>query len=88
MIGEQGNWSVRGRLPTKGGLTQIVIIRPALLIDGECRADKKSKDAYRVSENHFNNGWTISRKDVGHFVVEGAIKKWYEYEGNIVNIAY
>lgn len=87
MTGEQGIWTERGRLPSHGGLKEVVIIRQALLTDGECTADK-AENSYRVSETDLGNGYTISRKDVAHFIAEGVVKKWSEYEGKIVNIAY
>jgi len=80
-------WSDRGRLPAYGSLKEVVIIRPPLLMDGACLADKE-EDAYRVSENGLDSGYRISRKDASHFIVEGALKRWSEYQGKILNIAY
>lgn len=71
-------------------LKSLVVIRPALLTDGTCRADQTTsgKDAYRVSVGDVEGGWTISRKDVAHFLVEGVAKHWDNWEGKCVSIAY
>jgi len=87
MNGDGGVWSQRGRLPSHGSLKEVVIIRPPLLTDGACMADKE-ENSYRVSETGLNGGYRISRKDASHFIVEGALKKWSDYEGKILNIAY
>ncbi|RDB18811.1 hypothetical protein Hypma_014521 [Hypsizygus marmoreus] len=89
-------WKKREGLPAPGTLKRILVIRPALLTDGECVAEKevggkngkaKGKAAYRVSEEELG-GWTISRKDVAHFVVDAALNRWDDYEGKRVSIAY
>ena len=80
-------------LPDPGSVKDIVVIRPALLVDGECKADKaqggkgKGKEPYRVREGDIG-GWTVSRKDVAHFVVEGALGDWQKWAGKCVSIAY
>ena len=82
-------------LPEPGSMKDVVVIRPALLVDGECKADKvkagKGKEAgkepYRVKEGDIG-GWTVSRKDVAHFVVEGALGDWQKWGGKCVSIAY
>jgi len=80
-------------LPDPGSVKDIVVIRPALLVDGECKADKaqggkgKEKEPYRVREGDIG-GWTVSRKDVAHFVVEGALGDWQKWAGKCVSIAY
>jgi len=80
------NWETR--IPSRGQLKSIVVIRPALLTDGECRADVKGSEAYRVREEDLKSSWTVSRRDVAHFLVEGVVKHWQEWEGKCVSIAY
>jgi hypothetical protein len=78
------------RVPNTGELKSIVVIRPALLTDGECRAEVKGKgsEAYRVEEGDIESSWTVSRRDVSHFIVEGVVRNWQEWEGKRLNIAY
>ncbi|KAG0691644.1 hypothetical protein DFH29DRAFT_976872 [Suillus ampliporus] len=77
------------RVPT-GELKSVVVVRPAMLTDGECRADVKGKgsDAYRVKEGDLECGWTVSRRDVAYFLVEGVVRHWEEWEGKCVSVAY
>ncbi|THU96942.1 hypothetical protein K435DRAFT_778301 [Dendrothele bispora CBS 962.96] len=91
-------WQNFEGLPEKGSLKDyILVIRPALLTDGECKAEeepkKKKKDdkpAYRVQDVNDGElrGWTVSRKDVAHFVVQAVSERWDEFKGKRVNIAY
>lgn len=84
------DWQKRTGLPTPGALTEVLVVRPAILTDGECVAEKKrtgGKDPYRVSEDELG-GWTVSRKDVAHFIADAALNRWDEFAGKIVNIAY
>jgi len=78
-------------LPEPGSVKDVVVIRPALLVDGDCKADKmkdgKRKEPYRVKEGDIG-GWTVSRKDVAHFVVEGVLGDWQKWAGKCVSIAY
>ena len=90
-----GDWRKGEGLPEKGSLKDVVVIRPPLLTDGECVAEKvetkgggKAKGPYRVQEGTLSGGWTVSRKDVSHFLVEGVIKNWREWKGKCVSIAY
>ncbi|KAH7909568.1 hypothetical protein BJ138DRAFT_1102562 [Hygrophoropsis aurantiaca] len=80
------NWTAR--VPARGHVKSILVVRPALLTDGECRGDAKGLDGYRVKEWDMKSAWTISRKDVGHFLVEGALKNWEKWENKCVSIAY
>ncbi|KAG1722071.1 hypothetical protein EDB19DRAFT_1646043 [Suillus lakei] len=75
------------RIPGTGELKSITVIRPALLTDGVCRADIKS-DAYRVKEGDMECSYSVSRRDVAHFLVEGVVRHWQEWEGKRVRIAY
>jgi len=78
-------------LPEAESLKSIVVIRPALLVDGDCKADKvkaeEGKEPYRVKEGEIG-GWTVGRKDVAHFVVEGVLGDWGKWEGKCISIAY
>ncbi|KAJ3514207.1 hypothetical protein NLJ89_g2500 [Agrocybe chaxingu] len=90
IMGEE--WKKREGLPAEGSLKRFLVIRPALLTDGECKAEdekekKKGKPAYRVSEGELG-GWTVSRKDVAHFVADAILNRWSEYENKRVSIAY
>lgn len=91
-------WRGREGLPKEGELKRVLVIRPALLTDGDCLADKleakpgkcgkkELKKAYRVSEEELG-GWTVSRKDVAHFVVDAIVHRWDEFENKCVSIAY
>ncbi|KAF9535586.1 hypothetical protein CPB83DRAFT_888278 [Crepidotus variabilis] len=87
-----GDWKAREGLPAPGTLKNILIVRPALLSDGECQADKlkqkgKDKEPYRVSEQEIK-AYTVSRKDVAHFIAETVLNKWDEYQDKIINIGY
>ncbi|KAH7919521.1 hypothetical protein BV22DRAFT_1040798 [Leucogyrophana mollusca] len=80
------NWTAR--VPARGQLKNILVVRPALLTDGECRGDTKGSNGYRVKEGDVEGAWKISRKDVGHFLVENALKNWEQWGGKCVSIAY
>ncbi|KAF7976767.1 hypothetical protein HWV62_5768 [Athelia sp. TMB] len=88
IMGEQ--WEETEGLP-KGTLPDILVVRPALLTDGECQADavaaKGKGTSYRVREGNFKS-WTVSRKDVAHFLVEGALSEWDTWKGKCVSIGY
>ncbi|KAK7444106.1 hypothetical protein VKT23_011179 [Stygiomarasmius scandens] len=87
-------WQDLPGLPARGSLRDVVlVIRPALLTDGECVAEdrkKGKKPAYRVQDVNDGeiSGWTVSRKDVAHFVAQAVTERWDEYKGKRVNIAY
>lgn len=90
-----GDWTTREGLPPTGTLKHVLVIRPALLMGEECVAETATpggkegqrKEPYRVSEGEIG-GWTISRKDVAHFVVDAVVNRWDEFEGRRVNICY
>lgn len=75
--GEGGGWL---------GAQNLVVIRPALLTTGECLGDKKA-DAYRAGEE-LKGAWTVSRADVGHFVVEKVLADWNNWAGKGWVISY
>jgi hypothetical protein len=80
------DWRERSGMPSGGSLSQkVVIVRPALLTDGKCLADT-TENAYRVSEQELG-GYTISRRDTAHFLVQIA-EKYEEYAGKALNVGY
>ncbi|KAK2464539.1 hypothetical protein APHAL10511_003446 [Amanita phalloides] len=87
------DWPNSEGLPKFGTFANILIVRPALLTDGNCMADKNQasgkvdKKPYKVGEEELS-GYTISRKDVAHFVVEDALMNWDRYCGTISVVAY
>lgn len=81
------DWASREGLPQPGTLKNVLIIRPALLTDGKCCADQKGRKAYRVSTEELGS-YTVSRRDVAHFVAEAITSRWDEFKGKCVNIGY
>ncbi|KXN91467.1 hypothetical protein AN958_00729 [Leucoagaricus sp. SymC.cos] len=85
------NWQAMDGMPKPGTLKNAVIIRPALLHDGECLADKApgGKAPYRVGEGEVG-GWSVSRRDVGHFIYELVTDpaQWAKFNNKQVSIAY
>lgn len=81
-------WQERDGLPAPGQLKNAMVLRPAVLNDGECVADSgKPGSPYRVAEGHVK-GWSISRKDVAHFIFDAVTNHWDEYGNKQVSIAY
>ncbi|KAI4520892.1 hypothetical protein K525DRAFT_239770 [Schizophyllum commune Loenen D] len=82
-------WRERQGLPGPGELKQVLIVRPALLTDGECKADnkKEGREPYRAEEKELG-GYTVSRKDVGHFIFKAVTSDWNKYGGKIINVGY
>jgi hypothetical protein len=81
------DWVSRPGLPANGSFKgKIVIVRAALLTDGECRADK-DRHAYRTSHEEFST-MSISRKDVGHFVAQLCTESWDKWVGTTVKVGY
>jgi hypothetical protein len=58
-----------------------MIVRVALLTDG------KEKGVYKVGAGEVE-GWTVSRRDVAHFIVDAVTNRWEQYGGRQVSIAY
>ncbi|OBZ69119.1 hypothetical protein A0H81_10877 [Grifola frondosa] len=82
-------WQSQAGLPEQGQFKRFLVVRPAMLTSGECKADNAGDKApYRVSEEDICNGYTVSRQDVAHFVVEDALRNWDRWEGKRVNIVY
>lgn len=67
--------------PAEGWLRdRVVIVRPALLTDGDEKRD------YKVSDEEFGS-YTISRRDVGHFIGARLTRdEWNSWKGKIVNV--
>lgn len=86
-----GDWKASVDLPIPGTLKNVVVVRPAMLTDGTCRADtweSSSEGPYKVEAEDLVGRWTVSRKDVAHFLVERVVRHWDEWEGKRVSIAY
>ncbi|KAF8522167.1 hypothetical protein BU17DRAFT_45099 [Hysterangium stoloniferum] len=67
-----------------GYLKEVVVVRPTLLTDGDA---KPAKGVYKTSIEEFrHNAYSIPRKEVAHFIVEGLLKNWAEWRGNVVRI--
>ncbi|KAF8139468.1 hypothetical protein K438DRAFT_1809993 [Mycena galopus ATCC 62051] len=82
-------WTERKSLPAKGTLQHAVIIRAGFLTDGECVADKVegTKKSYRVSDKELG-GYTISRKDAAHLVVDVLTRRRDEFDNTRLNVTY
>ncbi|KAL1685885.1 hypothetical protein GGG16DRAFT_65340 [Schizophyllum commune] len=81
------NWRERKGLPAAGELQKVLVVWPALFTDGEWEADKGVAQPYRASEEELG-GYTVSRKDVGHFIAKAILDDWEKYEGKIMNVGY
>ncbi|KAG8925002.1 hypothetical protein FRC01_010811 [Tulasnella sp. 417] len=64
-----------------GWLKSFVIVRPAILTDGEVTAK------YKAGEN-VPGLWTISRKDIAHFISNDVLKDWSKWEGKAVSVGH
>jgi hypothetical protein len=69
-------------LPHAGWLNRSVILRPSLLTNGAMTKE------YRAVVGDDFTSYTVSRSDVGHFIIEGLLPEWSKYEGNVVAIGY
>jgi len=86
------SWTEEEGVAERGAYKKIVVIRPSLLTDGECKADKVAaggKEPYRLVEDDIT-GYSVSRKDVAHFVADKLMKddEWQRWEGKSVGISY
>lgn len=82
------DWANREGLPPFGSFKGFLLVRPLLLTDGVCLGDNEgAKAPYRVSEEGIYS-WTVSRKDVGHFISDAILAKWDDYKNKVVNIGY
>jgi len=86
-------WKDTPGLPPAGSLaSNTAIVRPIWLTDGKCRSDEKGNDAYRVRAEGYlpvKRGYTISRKDVAHFIAERLLEdEWETWKGKGIALAY
>jgi len=83
-------WKSRLGLPTAGSMKNWIVVRPALLTDGKCEADKEGKKdkVYKIVEGDGYKGYTVSRADIAHFIVEEAILHWDQWMGKILAVGY
>jgi len=83
-------WRSRPGLPAAGSFKNWIVVRPALLTDGKCEAERKDRKGkpYRVVEGDGYKGYTISRADIGHFVAEEAVLHWDTWKGKILAVGY
>ncbi|KAI5117789.1 hypothetical protein M0805_002176 [Coniferiporia weirii] len=79
-------WTTRAG--DEGWLTRVVIVRPALLTNGTCTGDAPTGAKYRAQETDMSCAYSISRRDIAHFIVERALADWSQWEGKCVRIAY
>ncbi|KAG8940853.1 hypothetical protein FRC04_005004 [Tulasnella sp. 424] len=66
---------------SEGWLKSAVIVRPAMLTDGV------EKGKYKTGENP-PGLYSISRKDVAHFIVNDLLQNWEKWDGKGVAIGY
>ncbi|KAL5533500.1 hypothetical protein ACEPAF_5276 [Sanghuangporus sanghuang] len=74
-----------------GWLKHAVVVRPALLTNGDSIGENPKKPGeapYRALDHEMKGGYTISRKDVAHFIVTRVLPEWNQWEGKRVRIAY
>lgn len=83
-------WAAGPGVPAGGSLKQVVVVRPALLTSGSCKAEKPKagKEPYRVKDQELGDGYTVSREDVAHFIVERLLENWTQWEGKAAHIGY
>jgi len=78
-------WRTDEGMPKEGEWKdQVVVIRPALLTDGEFTGK------YRTSYDESLGGYTISRKDVADLIYETTSKeeKWQEAKNQRIVVVY
>jgi hypothetical protein len=61
-----------------------------VLTDGKCEADKADKKdkPYKIVEGDGYKGYTVSRADIAHFIVEEAVLHWDQWKGKILAVGY
>lgn len=69
------------------GEKNVVIVRPAFLTSGECKADRKKREAYKTG-HQLEKVWIISRTDVAHFIAEKVATNWDEWAGKGWVVSY
>ncbi|KAL1939173.1 hypothetical protein VTO73DRAFT_10214 [Trametes versicolor] len=84
-------WEALPGLPAEGGYRRVLIVRPSLLTDGECLGDrgpKKGKAPYKAVAGEVDGGYTVSRRDIAHFIVQEALPHWDQWEGKGACVVY
>ncbi|GJJ12045.1 hypothetical protein Clacol_006286 [Clathrus columnatus] len=76
------DWEKELREP--GFLKEIVIIRPSLLVDGDDKVPAEGK--YQTTTEELKKPFSITRKEVAHFITEKLLKQWEDWNGKIVKI--
>lgn len=76
----------QSRVGEHGIAKETVVLRPSAFTDGECTAGKAK--SYRAADNDLKGAYTISRRDVAHFIVERCLKEWGTWRGKYVSLAY
>ncbi|KZW00544.1 hypothetical protein EXIGLDRAFT_830696 [Exidia glandulosa HHB12029] len=69
---------------------RVAIVRPSFLTDGNSKGDKNKthKQPYRIGVDEHLSSYTISRRDISHFIVENLIPNYGTYEGKWVHVGY
>ena len=67
----------------KGMLGNVIIVRPALLTNGEARGLESVNSGKTLP-----CAWTISRKDVGLFIATNCVQPDSPWRGSGVTVAY
>ncbi|KAG9014702.1 hypothetical protein FRB94_010549 [Tulasnella sp. JGI-2019a] len=67
------------KLPGKGWLKHMIVVRPAFLTDGQAVKE------YRVGEQ-LEGVYTVSLRDVAHFIAGDLLDNWEKYDGKAISI--
>ncbi|EKM52180.1 uncharacterized protein PHACADRAFT_151194 [Phanerochaete carnosa HHB-10118-sp] len=81
------DWQHAEGMPEQGSLRRVLVVRPAFLTNGPAKGDTQGQSPlYHICEDDKGSeGYTISRRDVAHFIVEKALADW---ERKRVSLAY
>ncbi|EJD06264.1 uncharacterized protein FOMMEDRAFT_18409 [Fomitiporia mediterranea MF3/22] len=81
----------QARVNPQGWLKHVVVVRPALLTDGDSKGDEKpkknGKPPYRTGDKDLSGSYTVSRKDIAHFIVTQALAEWPKWDGKCIRVA-
>jgi hypothetical protein len=77
-----------GDLPSPGWLRDVVIVQPAILTDGGCRAEERGEPHGTRAGEVLKGAYTVSRKDVAWWIVEKCLKDWEAWKNKRVVLAY
>ncbi|EKM51721.1 uncharacterized protein PHACADRAFT_127548 [Phanerochaete carnosa HHB-10118-sp] len=85
-------WKTLEGMPAEGAFKSVAILRPGWLTDGPAKADDEQNRGKKVYRTRIGDkealGYSISRKDVSHFVVEEALERWSGWEGKQISLFY